>query len=119
MVSVPGAWCLRDRVGFLQVSWMGLGAVRGPGGRRAGAVRDPGGRRAGRRAGRGSDGRRAGRGAVGIQVGTGLARCGAQGGAGARWAQGRASSAGFSHMPTAGPKACGIKKSPAGVPASG
>ena len=31
MVSVPGAWCLRDRVGFLQVSWMGLGAVRGAG----------------------------------------------------------------------------------------
>ena len=60
MVSVPGAWCLRDRVGFLQVSWMGLGAVRGPGGRRAGAVRDPGERKAGRRAVRGPGGRRQG-----------------------------------------------------------
>ena len=49
MVSVPGAWCLRDRVGFLQVSWMGLGAVRDPGERKAGrrAVRGPGGRRQG------------------------------------------------------------------------
>ena len=86
MVSVPGAWCLRDRVGFLQVSWMGLGAVRG-----AGLAR------------------------CGIQVSARQAagRCGSQVGAG------RASSAGFSHMPTAGPKACGIKKSPAGVPASG
>ena len=58
----------------------------------------------------------AGRRAVGIQVGAGLARCGIQvsarqaaGRCGGQVGAGRASSAGFSHMPTAGPKACGIK----------